>query len=213
MTDSGTCSNNQNDLCCISSSSSTAGNGVRLYSDLHDFWSLRSRGIDAPVSSMTDSVDLVMEGISSKTDEFKRYTGALPWKDKEGKDKPLNNYQGAVVWFEHLKRKLAYKPTCILFLASCLVFSVTYTVETVRESKSSKTDGKKRYSGALPWEDKETRNTPLNNYQCVVLRFEHLKRGLAYVFYFSYALSCGPYIWSKHHKSTRTMPYLRVKWS
>ena len=96
MTDSGTCSNNQNDLCCISSSPQTAGNGVRPYSDVHDFWSLRSRGNDAPVFSMTDSVDLVVEGKSSKTDEYKRYSGALPWKDKEAKDKPLNNYQGAV---------------------------------------------------------------------------------------------------------------------
>ena len=79
MTESGTCSNNQNDLCCISSSPLTAGNGVRLYSDLHNFWSLGSRGIDSPVSSVTDSVESV------KADENKRYSGALPGKDKEAK--------------------------------------------------------------------------------------------------------------------------------
>ena len=65
MTASGICSNNQNDLCCISSSPPMAGNGVPPYSDVHNFWSFRSRGIDAPVSSMTDSVDLVVEGKSS----------------------------------------------------------------------------------------------------------------------------------------------------
>ena len=85
MTDSGTCSNNQNDLCCISSSHLTAGNGVRPYSDVHDFWSLGSRGINSPVSSVTDSVESVIEGKSSKTDENKRYSGALPGKDKEAK--------------------------------------------------------------------------------------------------------------------------------
>ena len=77
MTDSGACSNNQNDLSCISSSPLTAGNGVRPCSDVHDFWALRSRGIDAPVSSMTDSVDLVVEGKSSKPNEYKRYSGAF----------------------------------------------------------------------------------------------------------------------------------------
>ena len=76
MTDSGACSNNQNDLCCISFSPPTAGNSVRPCSDVHEFWSLKSRGIDAPVSSMTDSVDLVVEGKSSKTNEYKRYYGA-----------------------------------------------------------------------------------------------------------------------------------------
>ena len=55
MTDSGTCSDNQNDLCCISSSPPTAGNGVRPHSGVHDFWSLGSiLRINAPVSSMTD---------------------------------------------------------------------------------------------------------------------------------------------------------------
>ena len=78
---------------------------------------------------MTDSVDLVMEGKSSKTEEYKRYSGALPWKDK-----PLNNYQGAVLRFELLKQRLAY--TCILFLAT--VFSMIDSVETVMEGKSSK---------------------------------------------------------------------------
>ena len=76
---------------------------------------------------MTDSVKSVMEGKSSKTDENKRYFGALPWKDKEAKDKPLNSYQGAVLRFEHLKRRLAY--TCILFLAS--VISMIDSVESV----------------------------------------------------------------------------------
>ena len=177
MTDSGACSINQNDLCCISSSPPTAGNGVRPCSDVHDFWSLRSRGIDASVSSMTDSVDLVVEGKSSKTNEYKRYSGALPWKDKEAKDKPLNNYQGAVLRFERLKRRLAY--TCILFLAT--VFSMIDSVEIVMEGQSSKTDENKRHSGALSWKDKKVRNKPFNNYQCVVLRFEHLKQGLAYI--------------------------------
>ena len=60
MTDSGACSNNQNDLCCISSSPPTAGNGVRPYSDVHDFWLLGSRRIDSSVSSVTDSVESVM---------------------------------------------------------------------------------------------------------------------------------------------------------
>ena len=69
MTDSGTCSNNQNDLYCISSSPPTAGNGVRPYSVVHDFWSLRSRGVNAPVSSMANSVELVMKDKSFKTDE------------------------------------------------------------------------------------------------------------------------------------------------
>ena len=45
MTDSGTCSKNQNDLCCISFFPQTAGNGVRPYSDIHDFWSLGSKEI------------------------------------------------------------------------------------------------------------------------------------------------------------------------
>ena len=73
-------------MCCISSSPLTAGNGIRPHSDVHDFWSLGSRGIDAPVSSMTDSVESVIEGKSSiRTDENKRYSGALPWKDKEAK--------------------------------------------------------------------------------------------------------------------------------
>ena len=65
MTASGICSNNQNDLCCISSSPPMAGDGVPPYSDVHNFCSFRSRGIDAPVSSMTYSVDLVVEGKSS----------------------------------------------------------------------------------------------------------------------------------------------------
>ena len=42
------------------------------------FPSHSSRGIDAPVSSVTDSVESVIEGNSSKTDENKRYSGALP---------------------------------------------------------------------------------------------------------------------------------------
>ena len=85
MTDASTCSNNQNNLCCISPSPPTAGNGVHPYSDVHNFWSLGSGGIDAPVSSMTDSVEAVMEGKSSKTDKNKRYYGALSGKDKEEK--------------------------------------------------------------------------------------------------------------------------------
>ena len=129
MTDSGACSNNQNDLCCISSSPPTAGNGMRPCSDVHDFWSLRSRGIDAPVSSMTDSVDLVVEGKSSKTNEYQSYSGALPWKHNEAR---INNYQGAVLRFKRLKRRLAY--TCILFLAT--VFSMIDSVEIVMEEKS-----------------------------------------------------------------------------
>ena len=32
---------------------------------------------------MIDSVELVMEGKSSKTDENKRHSGALSWKDKK----------------------------------------------------------------------------------------------------------------------------------
>ena len=75
MADSGTCSNNRNDLCWVSSSPPTAGNGVRPYSDVHDFCSLGSIGIIAPVSSVTDSVESVIEGQSSKTDENKRYPG------------------------------------------------------------------------------------------------------------------------------------------
>ena len=55
MTDRGTCSDNQNDLCCISSSLLMAGNGVRPYSDVHGSRSLGSIGINAPVSSMIDS--------------------------------------------------------------------------------------------------------------------------------------------------------------
>ena len=34
---------------------------------------------------MTDLVESVIEGKSSKTDENKRYSGALPGKDKEAK--------------------------------------------------------------------------------------------------------------------------------
>ena len=68
MTDSGACSNNQNNLCCISSSPPTAGNGVRPYSDVHHFWLLGNRGIDSPVSSVTDSVESVIEGKSTMTD-------------------------------------------------------------------------------------------------------------------------------------------------
>ena len=85
MTDSGTCSNNQNYLCCISSSPLTARNYVRPYSDVHDFWSLGSRGIDSPVSSVTDSVESVIEGKSSKTCENKRYSGTLPGREKQAK--------------------------------------------------------------------------------------------------------------------------------
>ena len=55
MTDTGNCSDNQNDLCCISSSPPMAGNGVHLYSDVHSSRSLGSIGINAPVSSMIDS--------------------------------------------------------------------------------------------------------------------------------------------------------------
>ena len=125
----------------------------------------------ATVFCMIDSVETVMEGKSSKTDENKRRSGALPWKDKEAKSKPVNNFQCAVYRFEHLKRRLAYRPTCILFLAS--VFSVIDSVETVRESISSKTDKNKCHSGALSWKDKKARNKPFNNYQCGVLWFEH----------------------------------------
>ena len=71
---------------------------------------------------MIDSVETVRESKSSKTDKNKRHSGAVPWKDKEAKNKPVNNFQGAVYRFKHLKRRLAYRPTCILFLAS--VFSV-----------------------------------------------------------------------------------------
>ena len=41
-------------LCCISSSSLTAGNGGSC-KNIHDFWSLESIGIVAPISTMTDS--------------------------------------------------------------------------------------------------------------------------------------------------------------
>ena len=56
---------------------------MHLYSDVHDFWLLGSSGIDLPVSSVTDSVESVIEGKSSKTEKNKRYSGALPGKDKE----------------------------------------------------------------------------------------------------------------------------------
>ena len=42
---------------------------------------------------MTDSVESVIAGRSSKTDENKRSFEALPWKDKEAKNKPFKNYQ------------------------------------------------------------------------------------------------------------------------
>ena len=176
MTDSSTCSNNQNDLCCISSSPPMAGNGVRPYSDVHDFWSLRSRGVNAPVSSMADSVELVMKVKSFKTDEYKRYSGALLCKDNEAKYKQLNNYQGTVLRLERLKRRIAC--TCILFLAT--VFSMIDLVETVMEGNSSKTDENKRNTGVLPWKDKEAESKPVNNFQGAVYRFEQLKRRLTY---------------------------------
>ena len=51
---------------------------LRGHSNVHDFWSLGSIGIDVPVSSMTDSVESIIEGKSSKTDENRRYFVALP---------------------------------------------------------------------------------------------------------------------------------------
>ena len=78
MTDSGVCSNNQNDLCCISSSPPTAGNGVRPYSDVHDFWLLGNRGIDSPVSSLTDSVESADLSTLPFSAGASRFGGASP---------------------------------------------------------------------------------------------------------------------------------------
>ena len=80
---------------------------------------------------------------------------------------------------------------------------MTDSVESVIAGRSSKTDENKRSFEALPWKDKEAKNKPFKNYQS-----GHPVRAC-----FSCAPSCVPYILSKHHKSTRTMPYLGIKWS
>ena len=95
-------------LCCIASSPPTAGNGGSC-KDIQDFWSLKSIGIDTPISIMTGSVENDPPAFFTELVQYKneRYSVALPWRDSEAKNKLLNNYNSAALRFANLKRRLA----------------------------------------------------------------------------------------------------------
>ena len=91
-------------LCCIASSSPTAGNGGSC-KDIQDFWSLESIGINTPISIMTGSVENDLPAFFTESVQYKneRYCVAPPWTDSEAK----NNYHSAAFQFVNLKRRLA----------------------------------------------------------------------------------------------------------
>ena len=95
-------------LCCIASSPPTAGNGG-LCKDIPDFLSVESIGIDTPISIMTGSVENDLPAFFTESVQYKneRYSVALPWTDSQAKNKLLNNYHSAALWFANLKRRLA----------------------------------------------------------------------------------------------------------
>ena len=95
-------------LCCTASSPPTAGNGGSCR-DIHDFWSLESIGIDAPISIMTGSVENDLTAFFTESVEYRNecYSGVLPGKDSKAKNKLVNNYHSATLQFENLKRRLA----------------------------------------------------------------------------------------------------------
>ena len=94
-------------LCCISSSLPVTRDSAKK--SVHDFWSLESIGIDAPVSAMMGSVRNALPAFFTKSINYadKRYSVALPWRSDEAKYNLLSNFYSATVRFNSLKRRLS----------------------------------------------------------------------------------------------------------